>query len=229
MWGAQVVLVRVAALRSPASRSLLAATLHVTAVHPTAAADRLIAPLMVGPQCADEAPTEGTEGSQVGPERLGTAQAEVVIRLLKDGLPPEMVACTLQSILSSLLPKATAAGARTTGAWCEPSLHAWHSLLGQHNQLLSNGAGIGAAAVLGPLIQLLEPMVEVRKGSLKYCNVLFALVKHFGTQICALETELALAQRLESLLSRCTCFVRKPALAALAKVRAAAAAERRAK
>ena len=60
----------------------------------------------------------------------------------------------------------------------------------------------------------LAPMVEARRGSIKYCNVLFALVKHYGAGLIALRLD----GRVEGLLQRCTTFVRKPALAALARV-----------
>jgi hypothetical protein len=178
--------------------------------------------------------------------RQGSAQAEVALRVIKDGVSLGGLPALMQQLL--------APPHRAPSPWGEPLLHVWQQLLNLRAPALivnpmmagtttaeAGGGGVGVR-VVRVLVEALEPMLAQHAASLKYCNVLFSLVKHCGPSLLAPAAAAAagggglggdavdtvlLADVVERVLQGCTSFVRKPALAGLRRLRQQASAAQR--
>jgi hypothetical protein len=133
---------------------------------------------------------------------FGPPQTEVVLRATRDSPDRDAAAARLLAEVA-VLPTAGAAG---PPVWGDAMLHLVHTLLGLKPALSAEGT-------LLPLLRdQLAPRADALRASAKYCSVLLALVKGYGLALRAH------SPLLETSLRQSTCFLAKPALAALAKL-----------
>lgn len=215
----RALLPRVRALERPATRVFFQALLAAAAASPQAVVDGLLQPLMC------EEPLRGAEAACPPETRLnvgvGSSQAEVAKRLVKDALPAALLAPTLRALLRG--------GAAR--AWTDVSLPVFHTAL----VALAASGGELPADVLALLVESCDAASQPGDGgalllsddsaqrqaaakkkpltaSLKFSTLIFALVTKFGAQLSA-----AHVATLDGVLSRCTSMMTK---AALKKLRA---------
>ena len=201
-----VLLPRVRALVKPASRALFHVALSLIAHHPRALGDELLLPLMWLP--AMNAAAGGAAAS-----RGATPQAEAAGRLLK-----EMPAAELSRLLGLFLRGEGGGGGGGGGggqqggqpsAWSEAQVELLEKVLSQRPTL--------PAEALHELLQQADANVDALRASVKFGQLLLTLARGYGGQLD--RHQLSLAKRVTEQLEKA--FVKKPALAALAKQEAA--------
>ena len=198
-----VLLPRVRALVKPASRALFHVALSLIAHHPRALGDELLLPLMWLP--AMNAAAGGAAAS-----RGATPQAEAAGRLLK-----EMPAAELSRLLGLFLRGGGGQGGQggqqggQLSAWSEAQVELLEKVLSQRPVL--------PAEELHELLQQADANVDALRASVKFGQLLLTLARGYGGQLD--RHQLSLAKRVTEQLEKA--FVKKPALAALAKQEAA--------
>tara|TARA_B110001452_G_scaffold218048_1_gene189735 strand:+ start:1957 stop:3063 length:1107 start_codon:yes stop_codon:yes gene_type:complete len=189
------LLPRVRGLTKPASRALFHVLQSLTKHHPRALGDELLLPLLWSP-------TAGGAAS-VG-ARQATPQAEAAGRLLK-----ELPTAELGRLTASFL---RGEGARPA-AWGEAQVELLEKILSQKPVL--------SAEQLSALLQQADANVHGLRASVKFGQLLLTVARSYGAQLD--QHRLSLARRVTEQLEKA--FVKKPALAALAKQEAALAAK----
>ena len=201
-----VLLPRVRALVKPASRALFHVALSLIAHHPRALGDELLLPLMWLPAM------NATGGGAVA-SRGATPQAEAAGRLLK-----EMPAAELSRLLGLFLRGEGGQGGQggeggqqggQPSAWSEAQVELLEKVLSQRPVL--------PAEELHELLQQADANVDALRASVKFGQLLLTLARGYGSQLD--RHQLSLAKRVTEQLEKA--FVKKPALAALAKQEAA--------
>ena len=204
-----VLLPRVRALVKPASRALFHVALSLIAHHPRALGDELLLPLMRLPGGG------GGGGGGAAAARGATPQAEAAGRLLK-----EMPATELSRLLRLFLRGGGGGegggdtggggeGASQPSAWSEAQVELLEKVLSQRPVL--------PAEELRELLQQVDANVDALRASVKFGQLLLTLARGYGGQLD--RHQLSLAKRVTEQLEKG--FVKKPALAALAKQEAA--------
>ena len=206
-----VLLPRVRALVKPASRALFHVALSLIAHHPRALGDELLLPLMRLPGGG------GGGGGGAAAARGATPQAEAAGRLLK-----EMPAAELSRLLRLFLRGGGGEGeggggggggegASQPSAWSEAQVELLEKVLSQRPVL--------PAEELRELLQQADANVDALRASpsVKFGQLLLTLARGYGGQLD--RHQLSLAKRVTEQLEKG--FVKKPALAALAKQEAA--------
>ena len=201
-----VLLPRVRALVKPASRALFHVALSLIAHHPRALGDELLLPLMWLPAM------NAAAGGAAAP-RGATPQAEAAGRLLK-----EMPAAELSRLLGLFLRGGGGGGGEggqggqqggQLSAWSEAQVELLEKVLSQRPTL--------PAEALHELLQQADANVDALRASVKFGQLLLTLARGYGGQLD--RHQLSLAKRVTEQLEKA--FVKKPALAALAKQEAA--------
>ena len=201
-----VLLPRVRALVKPASRALFHVALSLIAHHPRALGDELLLPLMWLPAM------NAAAGGAAAP-RGATPQAEAAGRLLK-----EMPAAELSRLLGLFLRGGGGGGGQggqggqqggQLSAWSEAQVELLEKVLSQRPVL--------PAEELHELLQQADANVDALRASVKFGQLLLTLARGYGGQLD--RHQLSLAKRVTEQLEKA--FVKKPALAALAKQEAA--------
>jgi len=187
----EVLLRRVRALVKPASRALFHVALSLMTHHPRALGDELLLPLMW-------APAASVAGAAA--PRAATPQGEAAGRLLKE-MPAEE--------LSRLVALFLRGEAGQPAAWSEPQVELLEKILSQRPAL--------PAEALHELLQQADGNVDALRASVKFGQLLLTLARSYAGQLD--RHRLSLAKRVTEQLEKA--FVKKPALAALAKQEAA--------
>lgn len=186
------LLPRVRGLTKPASRALFHVLQSLIKHHPRALGDELLLPLLCSPTASGSAAAASA--------RQATPQAEAAGRLLK-----ELPTTELGRLTASFL---RGEGARP-GAWGEAQVELLEKILSQKPML--------ATEQLHGLLQQADANVDRLRASVKFGQLLLTVARSYGAQLD--RHGLSLARRVTEQLEKA--FVKKPALAALAKQEAA--------